>query len=208
MTKPKNATPLRFDMSGIIEKLKRKTSKHVGSVTLSLPPFVSISINPEDLEVKIARELVVELSDRRVLSATECCDNCVDKALKSLGEIRSIVVKKQVALVDLQDGPLFALIEIMAQGIRDFQTYEELLNEPEAPPPESKFSDFYRPPDVHQAYREGLEILRGHLSRCLGQIAVIAKMELPDRNKVLQSRQTDWPLEVYLTDDGGQKRIT
>ena len=122
---------------------------------------------------------MIRLSDRRVLSAWECCDDCIDNALKSLGEIRFLLVDKQVELADVRDGPLYLLIDAMALGIRQFMTFDELLKRDDSAPSHPRFGDFHRPPDVRQAYFDGLELLRGHLSRCLGQVAVIAGMDVP-----------------------------
>ena len=99
----------------------------LGNVTLQLP-FVSIAVNPKDRERQVARELVIRLRDRRVLSAWECCDDCIDRAaLTSLQEIRQILVNKQVELFDVSAGPLYLLIDAMALGIRQFLTFEEIL---------------------------------------------------------------------------------
>ena len=165
-------------MTKLLAGARERYVKHIGNVTLSLP-FISIAVNPRDKEKQIARELVIRLSDRRVLSAWECCDDCIDNALKSLREIRSLLVDKQVELSDLRDGPLYLLVDVMVIGIRQFLTYEELVNGSVDAPPHRRFSDFHRPLDVRQAYFDALEVLRGHLSRCLGQIAVIGGIDLP-----------------------------
>jgi hypothetical protein len=67
---------------------------------------------------QVARELVIRLIDRRVLSAWECCDDCIDRALVSLQEIRQILVDKQVALSDMPEGPLYLLIGARPCGHR------------------------------------------------------------------------------------------
>lgn len=95
--------PFKFDVSSLITQA-RKVGSRVGNVTIKLP-FVDIDVDPQDQERRIARELVIRLRDRRVLSAWECCDNCIDSALASLQEIRQTLVDKQVELSDLQDGP-------------------------------------------------------------------------------------------------------
>ena len=107
------AIPFKFDLTSLWARARRQ----VGSVTVSLP-FISIAVSPNDLERKVARELVVRLKDRRVLSAWECCDDCIDRALASLQEIRKLLVEKQVELSDVLDGPLYLLIDAMALGIR------------------------------------------------------------------------------------------
>jgi len=75
--------PFKFDMTGLLARARRQVSGRLGNVTLHLP-FVSIAVNPKDRERQIARELVIRLMDRRVLSAWECCDDCIDRALTSL----------------------------------------------------------------------------------------------------------------------------
>ena len=187
--------PFRFDMTTLLAHARERYTKHVGEVTLNLP-FVSIAVNPKDKERQIARELVIRLADRRVLSAWECCDRCIDNALKSLREIRSILVDKQVELSDLPDGPLYLLVDAMALGIRQFLTYEELLNGRDDAPPHPRFGDFHRPPDIREAYFDALEVLRGHLSRCLGQIAAIGGMNLPQEGLV-KNYQGAWQIEAY-----------
>lgn len=187
--------PFRFDMKDLVTRAKQRFSKHVGDVTLNLP-FISIAVNPKDKERQIARELVIRLADRRVLSAWECCDNCIDDALKSLGEIRGILVDKQVELADLRDGPLFLLVDAMALGIRQFMTYEELLQRNSDARPHSRFGEFHRPPDVHQAYFDALEVLRGHLSRCLGQVAAIGGVDAP-QDGLIANYQGEWQIAAY-----------
>lgn len=187
--------PFKFDITDLVARARRQISGRVGNVTLSLP-FVSIAVSPKDKERQIAREIVIRLQDRRVLSAWECCDNCIDDALASLQEIRKTLVNKQVELSDLHDGPLYLLLDAMAAGIRQFVTFEELLRRDEDAPPHPRFSDFRRPPDTRQAYFDALEVLRGHLSRCLGQIATIGGMPVSDEGLVA-NYQGPWQLDAY-----------
>lgn len=187
--------PFKFDMGELVARARRQVKGRLGDVTLNLP-FVSIAVSPKDRERQVARELVIRLRDRRVLSAWECCDGCIDNALKSLGEVRQIIVDKQVELAELQDGPLYLLLDAMALGIRQFQTFEELLRRDDDAPPHPRFGDFHRPPDTRQAYFDGLEVLRGHLSRCLGQIAAIAGMPALSEG-VLAEYRGPWQLEAY-----------
>ncbi|WP_156939392.1 hypothetical protein [Mesorhizobium sp. LNHC229A00] len=165
-------------------------------MTLNLP-FVSISVNPRDRERQIAREVVIRLKDRRVLSSCECCDGCIDNALASLQKVRTTLVDKQVELSSDDDGPLFLLLEAMAQGIRQFLTYEERLRSSEHLPLPEVSREFYRPLDVRQEYFDALELLRGHLSRCLRQVAAIAGMELPKDGLILHY-QGEWQTDAYL----------
>ncbi|MBZ6380095.1 hypothetical protein B5C34_14535 [Pacificimonas flava] len=187
--------PFKFDLTDLLARARRQVGGRIGDVTLNLP-FISIAVSPKDRERTVAREVVLRLRDRRVLSAWECCDGCIERALTSLMEIRKIIVDKEVELAELQDGPLFLLLDAMAAGIRQFMTFEELLKRDEDAPPHLCFGEFNRPPDVRQAYFDGLEILRGHLSRCLGQIALIAGMPMPT-DGIVENYQGPWQLEAY-----------
>ncbi|ABQ66529.1 hypothetical protein Swit_0158 [Rhizorhabdus wittichii RW1] len=187
--------PFKFDLTALLARARRQVAGRVGEITLNLP-FVSIAVSPKDRERTIAREVVLRLRDRRVLSAWECCDDCIDNALASLKDIRQLIVDKEVELGDLQDGPLFLLLDAMATGIRQFMTFEELLRRDSGAPPHPRFGEFHRPPDIRQAYFDGLEVLRGHLSRCLGQIALIAGMPAP-ADGIIENYQGPWQLEAY-----------
>jgi hypothetical protein len=190
------AKPFRFELSELLARARRTVSGRVGNITLHLP-FVDVEVSPKDREKQVAREIVIRLKDRRVLSAQECCDNCIDQALASLQEIRGHLVDKQVELSDMQDGPLYLLTDMMREGIRQFLTYEQLLKRSDSLPPHSPFSDFRRPPDVRQSYFDALELLRGHLSRCLGQVAVIGGMSGPQDGFIAEYRGA-WPLDAYV----------
>lgn len=185
--------PFQFDMSELIQRGRAFLNNRVGDVTLNLP-FVSFAVSPKDKERQIARELVIRLRDRRVLSAWECCDDCIDNALASLQEIRRTLVDKQVELAEMQEGPLNLTIEAMALGIRQFLTFEQRLRQmdelPDAP------RDFRRQPEARQEYFDALEMLRGHLSRCLGQVAAIAGMDTPG-DGLIANYQGAWQLEAY-----------
>lgn len=165
---------LKFDMAAVLQRAHRTIANHLGDVTLTLP-FGSVTVKPTAKETKVAREALVVLRDRRVLSARECCDGCVDSSLKSLQEIRTILVQKQTELADLQDGPLYAVLEMMAKAVRQFLTYEEGLRRSYVGP-HSDRPDFHRPPHLREAYFDALERLRDHLGHCIGQISAIAKV--------------------------------
>jgi hypothetical protein len=197
------AIPFKIDMTGPLRWARRNASNRLAGATVTLNlPFVSIGVAPKDRERTVARELVIRLKDRRVISAFECCDDCIDRALASLGEIRKLLVEKQVELSDLADGPLFMLMDAMAQGIRQFLTHEQLLRLSEGVP--HGRGAFHRSHDVQQSYFDALEVLRGHLSRCLGQIATVAGMDAPSEGLIAQY-QGPWLLDAYAaseTDDG------
>ena len=189
------AISFQFDLTGLLAKARRQFAGRVGEVSINLP-FISFSVSPKDREKQIAREIVIRLRDKRVLSACECCDDCIDKALNSLREIRQMLVEKQVNLSDEQDGPLYLLTEAMLVGIRQFMTYEELLRRSPDASPHPRF-DKYRLPEHRQGYFDGLELLRGHLSRCLGQVAAIAQMDVPTEGLVADY-QGPWEKQAYL----------
>ena len=186
--------PFQFDMSNLIQRCRAFLNNRVGDVTLTLP-FLSFAVSPKDMERQVARELVIRLRDRRILSAWECCDDCIDRALASLQEIRRTLVDKQVELSELHEGPLNLTIEAMALGIRQFLTFEEHLQKMDelrgAP------NDFRRQPEARQEYFDALEMLRGHLSRCLGQVAAIAGMDAP-QDGLITNYQNAWQLDAYM----------
>jgi hypothetical protein len=139
------------------------------SATIRLPGFM-ITVKIDDVERRVARELVIRLADRRILNAWECCDGCIDGALNSLQEIRRLLVDKQVELANRTDSALYLLIEFMAVGIRQFLTYEQGLH---------ARTDVVRQVEVREGYFAGLEMLRAHLHRTMSQVAVISGSSIP-----------------------------
>lgn len=201
---PSDAIPFHFGVTKMIAQARRLASKHIGEVTISLP-FVSVAVDPQDREKAAAREIVIRMRDRRVLSGRECCDNCIDASVASLQEIRALMVDQQVALYDLRDGPLFLLTDIIRQGLRQFLTYEEHLRRAPDDTP-GLLTDFRRDAAVREAYFAGLEQLRGHISRSLHEVRKIAGM--PEGEKALDYA-TPWPLEQYVTPQlAGPERLS
>lgn len=195
MREPK--PPFKFDFRTQLKDARRKLNSRVGSVSVNLP-FFSFSLNPDDLEKRVAREIVIRMSDRRVLNACECCDNCIDQALSSLQEIRRILVDKQVDLSDVPDSPLYFLIELQVEAIRQFLTFEEKLNNltPSKDVLMDVPGDFRRPPLVRKQYFAALEMLRAHLHRCLVQESKIADTTIPKISKNMRYDDA-WQLEAY-----------
>lgn len=189
--------PFKFDFRTQLKDARRKLNTSVGSVSINLP-FLSFSLNPDDLEKRVAREIVIRMADRRVLNAFECCDDCIDQALSSLQEIRRILVDKQVELSAMPDSPLYLLIELQVEAIRQFLTFEQKLNH--SMPADSMVvgvtSDFRRPPPIREQYFAALEMLRAHLHRCLLQVSKIADTPIP---KIADNMRYDdaWQLEAY-----------
>ncbi len=198
--------PFKFNFKTQLKSARRKLNSRVGAISLNLP-FFSFSLNPDDHEKRIAREIVIRLSDRRVLNAFECCDNCIDQALASLQEIRRILVDKQVELNSSQDSPLNFLIELKVEAIRQFLTFEQSLEKSGLT--KTKLidisSDFKRSPLVRDKYFAALEMLRAHLHRCLIQVSKIADISIP---KISDNMRYDeaWQLDSYenpkLVDNG------
>lgn len=190
-------TPFKFDLTGLLQQARRAFARHVDgvSVTLSLP-FLSFTATPTDIERRIAREVIIRMSDRRVLSAKECCDTCIDQVLESFQSIRSDLVDKQVQLAHLTEGPLHVILEAMLEGIRQFLTFEQWLSTQREDTDYGGHCDLHRSYDQPELYFQTLEVLRGHLSRCLRQVAMIADVELPSIGMITTHRGA-WPLDAY-----------
>ena len=119
--------PFHFDLRAIFKKARQKLNTRVGGVSISLP-FISFNVKPDDLEQRVAHEVVIRMADRRVLDSRECCDDCIDKAIASLVEIRVMLVSKQVELSQAADRALYLPIEVQLEAIRQFLTFEQRLN--------------------------------------------------------------------------------
>ena len=88
----------------------------------------------------------------------------------------------------------------MVMGIRQFLTFEQRLST-NAKSMRRKGSEAGRHfGEAQQDYFDGLEILRGHLSRCLGQIAAISGMEMPT-NGIIENYRGAWQIEAYKAPD-------
>jgi len=185
--------PFRFDLRSLIGDARRKLNTRVGAVSISLP-FISFKVEPEDLERKVATEILIRLADRRVLNAFECCDGCIENALASLQDIRSVLVNKQVELARASDGPLFLVLSAMLESIRQFLTFQERLSQT----PPGLLDHHGRPAryEPKEAYFAGLEMLRAHLHRCLLQVAKIAGADIPTIPAHMRYSEP-WQLEAY-----------
>jgi ribosomal protein S4 len=191
---------LKFDISKTIKEARKFINKHVDGVEIQIP-FLSFSVKPNDIEKKVARELLIRLADKRVLSAKECCDNCIDNALSSLQDVRKVLVDKQVDLAEYHDGGLYLLIELMAEVIRQFLTFEESLKANHRTEQPARHKEFHRAPDTREAYFETLNQIRFHLHSCLTQVAKIAEIETPKVRSYLKSEDA-WMLSIYLKPEG------
>jgi len=189
--------PFRFDMRLLISSARRKINSRVNGVSINLP-FVTFNVQPDVLEKKVAREIVIRLAERRVLNAFECCDGCIEQALDSLQKIRSLLVDKQVELADRTDTALYLMIEVMGDAIRQFLTFEQRLQQETAERsiivPSFSVSD--RRFEHRESYFAALEMLRAHLFRCLTQVARIADMDIPRIGDHMRYDEV-WQLEAY-----------
>jgi hypothetical protein len=152
-------------MGALISSARRKLNTRIDGVSISLP-FISFRVRPNDLEQRVAREIVIRMADKRVLNASECCDNCIDQALESLQQIREFLVSKQVELSHALDSPLYLLIEFQLEAIRQFLTFEQRLNasSPTQGPLVHVPNDFRRPRDQREQYFGALENAAGSLA--------------------------------------------
>lgn len=190
--------PFRFDLRSLLSGARRKVNSRVDGVSINLP-FVTFNVKPDDLEQKVAREIVIRMAERRVLNAFECCDNCIDQALESLQKIRSmLMVDQQVELANHTDSALYLLIEAMGDAIRQFLTFEQRLKQEASRSPLfiPNLPDFPRLPDRREQYFAALEMLRAHLYRCLTQVSKIANITIPE---IVDHMRYDeaWQLQAY-----------
>lgn len=188
--------PFKFDVANIVRRL-RTLPVTVDGVTITLP-FIEVSVKPDKTERRVAREVVIRLADRRVLTSAECCDNCIDQALTSLQEIRRIIVDKQVELSEKTDSALYMLLDSVRDSIRQFLTFEQRLRKGGGTIDDRKMRDpsFRRTVQSRELYFAGLEMLRAHINRTLLQVAKLADMEIP--GLVGHMRYDEhWQLEAY-----------
>ncbi len=183
-----------IEIAELVAKGRRNLNKRVVGLEITAPPGITFIVDPHDPEVTAAKKTVIFLSDRRVLNASECCDDCIDRSLASLGKIREYLVGQQQELVHLSDGVLYLMIEFILDAIRQFMTYSEHL-ERDYGPSGSSISDFRRHPQARDAYFSALNRLRRHISDTLSQVRLIAG---EDPQKVPENlRFKGWDHESY-----------
>jgi len=176
----KNTNELIFDVSSILQKVNRLPKPKVKGVSINLP-FLSIDFTVSNDERKIAKEIMIRLKDKRVLDSWQCCGSCIKHAVDSIQDIRALLVDKQVELSN-ENSALFILCDLMLYGIRQFLTLAE----------------FYKPFANKTEYQEALDILRGHLLRCLDEIAKIGDVSTPTFYR--QNFNPDWEKKIYYSD--------
>lgn len=171
---------LKFDVSSILQRVKTLPKPKVKGVSINLP-FLSIDLSASDDERKIAREVLIRLKDKRVLVAWQCCGDCIKHALDSIQEIRTLLVDKQVEISD-ENSALFIIFDLMLSGIRQFLTlterYDPYLNKDE--------------------FQNALDILRGHLIRCIDEVAKVGNTTPPTFYR--QNFNQKWEEIIYLLD--------
>jgi hypothetical protein len=174
--------PFKFDLGGLLKRF-RELPVSVEGITITLP-FVEMTVKPDDLESKVAKEVVIRLADRRVLNANECCDGCIKNALKSLREIREILVEKQVQLSTKTDGALYLMLDSIREGIRQFLTFEQILKKEK------------HGRERERIYFAALEMLRAHIHRSLLQVSKLAGTDIP---AIADHMRYDehWQIEAY-----------
>src|SRR5207249_1084444 len=115
-----------------------------------------------------------------------------------LQEIRAFLVDKQVDLTNMPDSPLYLLVEMQLEAIRQFLTFEQRLQEARSGKivVVSKHPDFRRAAEQRDGYFAALEMLRAHLHRCLLQVAKVANTTVP---KIADHMRYDeaWKLDAY-----------
>ena len=175
-------TDLRINFTEFYKKAKKIASKiEFKGATLNLP-FISINIDADLNEKKIAKEIIIRLRDKRVLNTKECCDNCIENSLKSLIEIREFLVNKEVEIGNIES-PLFLLVDFGLMGIKKFLT----------------FTEFYKPEENQEEYFNSLNTIRGHLLRVFDGINQIA--ELPEEFGFRYEFNSNWDDQIYFIDE-------
>jgi hypothetical protein len=190
--------PFRFSVGEVVARLK--TIATLDGITISLPGL-SLKVTISDIERNVAREVLIRLADRRILNSRECCDSCIASALASLDKIRALIVDKQVQLASHTDRPLYLLLEVAAEGIRQFLTYQErLLRQARRLERGGQVDEDAQFPAVgflyRQEYLSALESLRSHMNGTLQQIARIGGIPIP---RTVDSMRYDepWPPQLY-----------
>ena len=101
---------------------------------------------------------------------------------------------KEVELSEHTDGGLYLILEMMLVGIRQFFTFEEGLRVANPDFPGEPHTRLHRH-DL-QPYFAALEMLRGHLYRCLAQVAIVANTRIPKISDHMRYEDA-WQLATY-----------
>lgn len=161
-------------------KFAKKTT--ISDITITLP-FISFSVQATDIEKKIAREIIIRVRDKRVITSFQCCPSCTEYAIISLNEIRAILIDKQVELNNV-DSVLFLLIDFALDGIRNFMSNTENL----------KVSRHL------ETYKRLLQELREHLLRVFDQVSKIAELSMDFGCRSESAKE--WDKKQYYISEG------
>lgn len=189
-------TDLKFNFQSLLSRKIKQAKDSIDNITINLP-YISFSIKPKNKEKTVAKEIIIRLSDKRVLNSRECCDDCIKNAILSIDEIRQLLVDKQVELMDYTDSILYLIIEMILESIRQFFTYIEKYKL------ELDFDKFFRKKEI---YFGAIELLRSHIYRCLIQISKIAEIKIPKIQNYVRYNEK-WELSYYEEMDNLKKII-
>ncbi len=190
--------PFRFDLRALFSRFRALPVDVEATLEIALPGF-RLRVKRDDVERRVASELVIRLADRRVLNATECCDSCVDQSLQSIQEIRRLLVDKQVELARKPESALLLLIEMMLEAIRQFLTFEQRLSaghDSEDGLPDRRRA-WLRDSEARRVYFALFERLRGHLNRTMLQVAAIGDTSPPKTSMAVRYGSA-WDLDAYV----------
>ncbi len=109
-------------------------------------------------------------------------------------DVSALVAKAARHVKKRTDGGLYLILELMLTGIRQFFTFEEGLRatNPDFP---GELGTRLQRHDL-QPYFSALEMLRGHLYRCLTQVAIVANTKIPKIADHMRYENA-WQLAVY-----------
>ncbi|MBI1944529.1 MAG: hypothetical protein HYS27_02465 [Deltaproteobacteria bacterium] len=172
---------MRVDVRDLVSRARRWVSARVGGATITTG-FISFPLVANDPERTAARQLVIRLRDKRVFTASDCCDGCVKNSIAALQEVRKILVEAQVQLANSHGGQLFWCTDYMRETIRAFLTWEERVRAADRPDARAP-DEHYRDQVQTRRYIEQLDVLRAHVRVAMTGIAKIAEMELPEHAK-------------------------
>ncbi|MCL5770667.1 MAG: hypothetical protein M1479_00115 [Actinobacteria bacterium] len=179
-------TDLKFNFQSLLSNKIQQSKDSIDSININLP-YISFSIKPKNKEKIVAKEIIIRLSDKRILNNKECCNDCIRNAVISLNEIRQFLVNKQIDLMDYTNSSLYLLIEMILESIRQFFTYIEKYEI------DSKFNNSFEKKEI---YFGALELLRSHIYRCLIQISKIASVNIPKISYRIEYNEK-WELNYY-----------
>ena len=152
------------------------------SISLSFPFGVNIQIKPVESEIKIAREVIIKLIDRRILNAAECCAECIQRAIDSLKEIKADLIDIKCKLTDNINRPIYYFIDYIVLSINSFLDFIERYKID---------MEMNRP-----TYFDALEKLRRHIAKCMVEISKIGECKI-DTTHYAFKNNAEWIYDNY-----------